>query len=274
MPITDIRRTQVAALLEEMAQTRGRTAAARARARLSALCTWAIKRGMLDANVVTGTEDPAAEIATRDRVLDDRELAAILAACGDDMFGRIVRLLELTGCRANEIASLRWEEVDLGNGVLKIPGWRVKNARALILPVPEQALAILRAIPRREGCEFVFPSSRGTAFSSWSASKASLDTRIARDRGALLTPWRVHDIRRTMRTGLGRLGIPSHVAELCINHVRGGVEAIYDRHTYQPQIGSALATWAAHVELIAKGGDPKVVPLTRRKARRSAADSQ
>jgi hypothetical protein len=76
-----------------------------------------------------------------------------------------------------------------------------------------------------------------------------------------------------MRTGLGRLGIPPHVAELVINHTPGGVQAIYDRHTYQPQIGSALATWAAHVELIAKGGDPKVVPIARSKARRSVPDS-
>jgi integrase len=272
-PIASIGRAEVAVLLEEIVQTRGRTAAARARARLSALCAWAISRDMLEANVVIGTENPAAEIATRDRVLEDAELADVLRASGDDTFGRIIWLLALTGCRAGEIAGLRWEEVDLGNGVLTIPGWRVKNARTLILPVPEQALAILRAIPRREGCKFVFPSSRGTAFSSWSTSKASLDTRIARDRGALLSPWRVHDIRRTMRTGLGRLGIPPHVAELVINHTPGGVQAIYDRHKYQPEIKAALAAWAAHVELIAKGGDPKVVPLTRRKVRRSAADS-
>jgi hypothetical protein len=55
-----------------------------------------------------------------------------------------------------------------------------------------------------------------------------------------------------MRTGLGKIGIPPHIAE-----------PIYDRHTYQPQIKAALAAWAAHVELVAKGGDPKVVPLKR-----------
>jgi integrase len=260
-PLASIGRAEVAALLEEMKQTRGLTAAARARARLSALCAWAIKRGMLEANVVIGTENPAAEIPTRDRVLEDWELAAILAACGDNTFGWIIQLLVLTGCRADEIAGLRWEEVDLDSGALTIPGLRVKNARTLVLPLPEQALAILRTIPRREGCEFVFPSSRGTKFSSWSTSKASLDTRIARDRGALLNPWRVHDIRRTMRTGLGRLGIPPHVAELVINHTPGGVQAIYDRHKYQPEIKAALVAWAAHVEQIVCGGDRKVVPI-------------
>ena len=64
-----------------------------------------------------------------------------------------------------------------------------------------------------------------------------------------------------MRTGLGKLGVAPHIAELCINHVKGGVEAIYDRHKYQPEIKAALAVWAAHVEALVSGQPAKVVPL-------------
>jgi hypothetical protein len=64
-----------------------------------------------------------------------------------------------------------------------------------------------------------------------------------------------------MRTGLGRLGVQPHIAELCINHVKGGVEAIYDRHKYQHEIGEALARWAAHVLDIVEGRPSKVVAL-------------
>ena len=67
-----------------------------------------------------------------------------------------------------------------------------------------------------------------------------------------------------MRTGLGRLSIPSHIAEVCIGHVKGGVEAIYDRHSYQPQIGAALAAWAAHIAQLLAGGKPDTIVAIRR----------
>ena len=64
-----------------------------------------------------------------------------------------------------------------------------------------------------------------------------------------------------MRTGLGKLGVPPHVAELAINHVKGGVEAIYDRHRYQHEIGAALVRWAEHVLALAEGRKSNVVAL-------------
>jgi integrase len=71
----------------------------------------------------------------------------------------------------------------------------------------------------------------------------------------------LHDLRRTFRTGLGRLGIPSHVAELAINHVRQGMQAVYDRHTYQGEIASALIMWADHVGAILDGRNQQIVKL-------------
>jgi hypothetical protein len=49
------------------------------------------------------------------------------------------------------------------------------------------------------------------------------------------------------------LGVAPHIAELVINHVRGGVWAIYDRHRYEPEIKAALAAWADHVKAIVGG---------------------
>jgi hypothetical protein len=91
----------------------------------------------------------------------------------------------------------------------------------------------------------------------------TLNTRIALARGGKpLEHWTIHDLRRTFRTGLGRIGIAPHVAELCINHAKGGVQAIYDRHTYQPQIKAALAAWAAHIEQLLTGAKAdRIVPL-------------
>ena len=64
-----------------------------------------------------------------------------------------------------------------------------------------------------------------------------------------------------MRTGLGRLGVPPHIAELAINHVKTGIVAIYDKHTYQGEIAVALARWAEHVTAVVEGRKSKVVSL-------------
>jgi hypothetical protein len=102
---------------------------------------------------------------------------------------------------------------------------------------------------------------QGGPFSGWSAAKLRLDARIAIAIGKSLPPWTFHDLRRSMRTGLGKLGVPPHVAERCINHVKGGVEAIYDRHKYQREIAEALALWAEHVAALVEGREATVVPL-------------
>ncbi len=91
-----------------------------------------------------------------------------------------------------------------------------------------------------------------------------LNGRIVEAEGKPLAPWTLHDLRRTMRTGLGKVGVQPHIAELCINHVKGGVEAIYDRHKYQREIKSALALWSDHVQSIVEARDRKVVPLRER----------
>jgi integrase len=146
---------------------------------------------------------------------------------------------------------------------MTIPGTRTKNHRTLELRLPALAVDILRSAPRRSEQACVFGGSdRG--YCAWSYSTLRLNNRIVEAEGKpLAPPWRLHDLRRTMRSGLGRLGVAPHVAELCINHVRGGVEAIYDRHKYQREIGAALALWSDYIESITSGTERKVVALAR-----------
>jgi len=162
--------------------------------------------------------------------------------CGDDDFSRIVKLLLLTGCRRDEIGALPWAEID--SGIMTIAGDRTKNHRAHALPLSCAALDLLP--PRRGARPYVF-GGRGPGFRNWSYGKIALDNRIAEVAGKPLPHWTLHDLRRTMRTGLGKIGVAPHIAELVINHVRGGVEAIYDRHRYETEIQAALAAWADHL---------------------------
>jgi integrase len=258
-PISSITRADVAARLQELVKERGRRSAACARSNLSALYVWGMKEGLVDANPVMATNDPGEGILPRDRVLSDEEIAVIWNACDDDASGRIIKLLLLTGARREEIGGLRWSEVSRA-GVMSIPGARTKNRRTLELPLPAVALDLIASPP--EGREYVFGRSDGP-FKGWSALKLKLDAKITIRTGKPLAPWILHDLRRTMRSGLGRLGVQPHVAELVINHVKGGVEAIYDRYRYQSEIKAALALWAEHVLALVEKRESKVVVSLR-----------
>jgi integrase len=257
-PIDSIKRVEVAARLQELTTKHGRSAAGKARYTLSALFTWAMGEGLCESNPVVATNNPEAGVMPRERVLSDGELKTIWSACSDDDFGQIVRLLLFTGCRRDEIAALRWDEIDFDAGVLTLPHTRIKNRRQLTLSLPEPALKILRSVTRRDGsCVFGNPRH---GFTGWSAAKRKLDARLAAT-GARVPHWTLHDLRRTMRTGLGRLGVPPHIAELAINHLRVGIIAVYDKYTYEPEVAAALAQWAEHVTAIVEGRKSKIVPL-------------
>jgi integrase len=257
-PADGIKRADVAARVQELVAEHGPSSAGKARFVLSAVFRWAQGEGLCENNPVVATNNPEAGVMPRERVLNDGELRAVYDACPDDDFGNIVKLLIFSGCRRDEVGALRWDELNLEDGVLTIPGTRVKNRRTLTLRLPEPALTILRSVERRDGpCVFGDPRH---GFTSWSSAKRKLDGRLAAA-GKELPRWTLHDCRRSMRTGLGRLGVPPYVAELAINHVKTGIVAVYDKHRYEGEVADALERWANHVQSILSGATPKIVPL-------------
>jgi integrase len=254
-PVTSITRADIASQLQVIRKVHGRVAASRARAYLSASFVWAAGEGLIDANPVVGTNDPAEGINPRARVLSDAELKLVWDAAGDGDFGRIVKLLILCGARRQEIGSAQWRDIDFDSGVLTIPAEIAKNHHALELPLPPVALEILRSTPRRG--DYIF-GSRGTGFTSWSISIQALYRRLADKQ---MAAWTLHDLRRSFRTGLGRLGVPPHIAELLINHVKSGVEATYDRYSYAGEKARALTVWADHIITVVEERAGVVVPL-------------
>ena len=245
IPIGEIKRADVAAQLQQIVQQSGAASAARARSDLSALFTWAMKEGLCENNPVIATNNPGAGHQPRDRVLSNDELRLVWRACQDDDFGRITRLLVLTGCRREEIGGLLWSEVE-GDAVT-ISGQRTKNHRAHVLPLPAVALDLLPAA--RAARPYVF-GSRGEGFSAWAYSKMRLDTRIAETVGKPLAHWTMHDLRRSAATGMADLGVEPHIIEAILNHISGhkaGVAGVYNRAPYEKQKRAALAQWADHV---------------------------
>src|SRR5690606_9423642 len=106
------------------------------------------------------------------------------------------------------------------------------------------------------------------ALSCYSQAKALLDTGIAKlcEGAEPLAPWRVHDLRRTLATGLQRLGTRFEVTEAVLNHVsgaKGGVAGIYQRHDWKDEKRAALEAWARHVMAILSPADQSnVVPIS------------
>jgi integrase len=265
LPVDRIDRRLVAARLAEIVAERGVTAAARARQSLSAFFAWLIGEGITGENPVIGTNNPLAETRSRDRVLTNVELRTIWQACRDDDFGRIIRLLMLTAARRDEMGGLRWSEIELERGLLHIPGSRTKNHHALRLTLPAAATSILGSVPRREGRDFIFGASGGP-YSAWSYSTLALGTRIAEMRAGPIAAWRIHDIRRTVATGMAELGVQPHIIEAVINHRSGhkaGVAGIYNRATYELEIKLALVLWADHLLAIVENRESNVTPLKR-----------
>jgi integrase len=260
MPIDRITRRDVAIRLAAITRENTAIVAGHARTALSAMFAWAMTMGLAEHNAVVGTHRPD-QPAPRDRVLDDSELAAIWRACKDDDAGRLTRLLILVAARRSEIGGMTWSEIDLDRGIWTLPKERSKNARAHTLPLPQMALDIIAAVPRRVSRDHLFGERAARGFTKWDLAKRELDARL----GKAVQPWRLHDLRRTCATRLADLDIAQpHIIETILNHHSGfrrGVSGIYNRSSYQREIAAALALWADHVRAITEGGARKVVPM-------------
>jgi integrase len=238
----EIDRRTIALTLADIEAESGPVTRNRARASLSAFFTWAIKEGLAEVNVVSGTAQ-ANEGPSRERTLTQAELVQVLRALSADPgpFSDIVRLLILTGQRRDEIGGLKWSEIDLERNLIVFGAERIKNKRQHELPMSAQVRAILADYPRSGG-EFVW----GRRWSSWSRSKANLDGKLDG-----MAEWRLHDLRRTAATQMAELGVLPHIIGAVLNHVSGhraGVAGIYNRARYADEMRLVLQRWADHID--------------------------
>jgi len=274
-PITAVTGRDIRQLLDEIIDDGRPAAAEQVFTYTRRLFRWALGR---DYGL---TSDPTVNIAVRDivgirrprqRILTDAELKLIWQATDGPVVetypeGPYVRLLLLLGQRRTELAEARWSEVDFPRAAWVIGAARMKGGDTHAVPLPAPALEILRTLPRLDGSDIVFATSRGVRpINDFAAIKARLDRRITALNGRTpLEPWTFHDCRRTFRTGLSTLGIAPHVAELCIAHRQKGLLRTYDLHRFSSEKAQAFARWAAHLLSIVEPPPANVVPLRSEK---------
>jgi integrase len=220
---------------------------------------------LADANPVVGTNKAAEEIS-RDRVLSDEELRLVWSCAGEGDYSAIIRLLILTGQRREEVAAMRWSELDFDKRLWRIGAERTKNGFQHDVPLSNEAIEFLAAHGGREGRDLVFGSREGP-FQGWGNAKIALERRIRANLGEKsgLKPWRLHDLRRTVATRMNELGVLPHVVEV-LNHISGhkaGVAGVYNRASYAAEKRQALDVWAAHVIALMDGRAVNVVSLRR-----------
>ena len=160
-------------------------------------------------------------------------------------YGGIVELLALTGQRREEVARLQWEELDLAQRVWMLPKSRAKNAKAHVVHLSEQSIAVLTRADQPG--PYVFSLLGTKPFQRFSRAKRLLDQLSG------VTGWRLHDLRRICVSGIARLGVAPNVADKILNHQAGtisGVAAAYQRHEFLLERKEALERWGAHVAQI------------------------
>jgi integrase len=262
-PADDILPVEAAHALRQIAK-RSPAQARNSYGYLSRLYNWAIGGEFgLTVNPVASLRpsDLIGKPVIRNRVLSDAELRAVWNACSgrvdvealkemrerrqprdrvthlDYPYGPLIRLLILTGQREREVAELRWSEVDLAEGLWVIPAGRMKSGRAHLVPLAPDALALLCSLPGFSG-DFVFTTSDGQKpVNGFSKTKERLDALSG------VTDWRIHDLRRTMRTHLSALPIEDRVREQMIGHAQPGLHKVYDLHSYRAEKSHGFELW-------------------------------
>lgn len=263
--IQQISRRDAVELIDNIADRGAMTLARRTHAHLHRLFRWSVARGIIEVNPMADLPKPGKEVR-RDRVLSDAELAEVWAAT-DAIgwpFGPAIQLLILTGARRNEIAALTWDEVDCAEALIRLEGARTKNGEPRTIPLSPEALALLEQLPKVEPVKgapaYVFTTTGRTPASGWPRAKRRIDDLIAKARekraeetgseAAVMPGWRIHDLRRTVATGMQRLGERLEVIEAVLGHISGsraGIVGVYQRHAFEPEKRLALKAWAKHV---------------------------
>jgi integrase len=307
-PITDISPLEVSSAIKAIKDRGSPYQAHNAFGWVRLLYSWAIGTGLygltsspterLRPSQLIGKREP------RERTLDETELRQVWDAAGTlgYPYGDMFRMLILTGQRKLEVGEMSWDEVDLDKALWTIPAERMKGDRAHEVPLAHDALALLTELDRlrrdppkpdanNKGAvlalwdkgKFVFSTSRGAKpVNGYTTAKSRLDHAVAVLRAEArsakgtkpehqdqIPAFVVHDLRRTMRTGLSALSVQDLVRELVIAHAKPGLHKTYDRHSYRDEKRHCLDLWEKRLKTIVDPPPAGVADLAKARAKRS-----
>ena len=245
---------------------------------LRGLMSFALTEGYTKADPMAAVKNPKPYNPKQGsaNAAEDRDIVALyktLDAPDAQTFRAIklaIKFQLLTGARPTEVREAQWSEIDRTESLWRLPSDRVKTGNAFKVHLSPQALVILdqaatlkrpRAAKGKESQPpYIFPGKTADCLSNLAIVRAlaRMSDQLAGANGKKLTP---HDLRRSFRTVLSRIGIPPHVAERCLNHVDpSAMVRAYDGFDYWAEMVSAWDRASAHIEAITQGA-AQVIPL-------------
>lgn len=264
-PISGIDRTAITRLLDQIAEGAPRPAPVMARAvaaQLSAFFSWSAARlAFLPDNPCRLAAKPRRP-KPRSRVLSQAELRALWSVLDQERppWNIAIKLILLTGQRRGEIFDAEWAEFDLEQRVFTIPAERSKNGREHQVPLSKTAVELLSTIPRGSTAK-LFPArgNSGRGASGFSKALKRINSAVHGTSGGVT--FSLQDLRRTVATGLQRLGTQLEVTEAVLNHVSGtraGLVGVYQLYQFEVEKRAALDRWAVEIERVVHAGSARL----------------
>jgi integrase len=269
-PIMSLRRRDAVRLTDKLIDEGKPGAAVRLWEIIRRIFNWAVDREDIEVNPMQGLKRPAKK-EPRQRALSHDEMRVLWQVWSQENspFGPLQKFLLLTGQRRGEAAKMRWSEIDWDASIWTIPAERSKNGKAHEVPLSAPARDLLASMPRFANGEYVFTTTHGQkpvlGFSKAKARTDRLTAPVAQEQGVTVGDWCIHDLRRTARTEMARIGISDEVAERVLNHAGDSLVRTYNIYAYRNEKAEALERWAEALMVIVGEAQPaeNVVRLER-----------
>lgn len=187
------------------------------------------------------------------------ELSTKLAASDlHEKMRAAIWFLLATGARIGELLKARWADINEREKTWTIPAENSKNGRPHLIHLSAFAMKQLKIMREYKDSLFLLSGRNpDSGMSDKTVSKAIRDRirkvplkkRTPRSGTLLLSggEWSPHDLRRTMASRMGDLGIEPHVIERCLNHVQQGIVGVYQRQEYMKERKAAFEAWGKKI---------------------------
>jgi integrase len=257
-PIHEIKRSEVVRLLDHVEEQSGPAMAQAVLSIVRRTMSWyAARSDDFRSPVVRGMGRVNAKERARERTLNDDELRRVWkAAAGfEGPEGHFIHFLLLTGARRNEAAGLRFDELSGSDWLL--PARRNKVKTDLLRPLSVAAMEVIARVPRISDT-YVF-STGARPLDGFSRFKRRLDVASG------VSDWHLHDLRRTARSLMSRVGVRAEDAEQVLGHALPGIQATYNKHDFYLEKKRALEALAGAIEQIVNPPpEGKVIHMMKR----------
>jgi len=254
LPVDEVNAAHVQLVLSRIKKRGSPTTANKVLRHATKIFNHGIKHQWLSFNVWSAFElsDAGGSEKPRDRWLSEDELRKLFAAMSSAKGwstenDSAVRLLLMLGVRKMELIGARVDEFDLDNGIWLLPRTRTKTGKPIDVPLPSQAIQILQTLIWLSGGDYLFPARKAQTRMLPHISPDTVNAALSRFIKLDIPRFTIHDLRRTCRTHLEKLGIDYRIGESVLNHKVKGVEGVYNRHSYFEERKEALQLWADYL---------------------------